>query len=98
MLQWILDPNVAGSKALAENTQSAEQVAKVQGFFTAGLEATDPADRSKVYADLQQYLIDEVITVPLNERVQYAGLGKNVHGFQFTSESFTNFYNTWLDQ
>ncbi len=96
VLQWILDAKVAGSVALAKNTQTTEQAAKVTELFTAGVTGADDASRAKTYADLQQYLLDQVITIPVFERVQYAGLGKSVRGFQFTSESFGNYYNAWL--
>jgi len=41
------------------------------------------SETTKAYADLQDYLIEQGITIPLNERVQKAGVSSHVHGFAF---------------
>jgi peptide/nickel transport system substrate-binding protein len=97
VLQWILDPAISGSKALAQNSQTPAEAAKVKALFTAGIVETDAAKRAKVYAQLQQYLVAQGISLPVFERVQQAGFSPKVHGFRYTSESFGSFYDVWLD-
>ncbi len=96
VLQWILDASVSGSKALAVNSQSPAASARVKKLFTDGIEQTDETKRAKIYATLQSYLVTEGISFPVFERVQLAGVSKQVHGFRYTSEAFGSFYDTWL--
>ena len=97
VLQWILDPAISGSKALAQNSQTPAEAAKVKALFTAGITQTDETKRAKVYAQLQQYLVAQGISFPIFERVQQAGFSPKVHGFRYTSEAFGSFYDVWLD-
>ncbi|MBM2614285.1 ABC transporter substrate-binding protein [Actinoplanes sp. LDG1-06] len=87
-LQFILNPDVANSKALAQRSASAAGVKQIQTLFAKALETTDEKQTGQAYADLQDYLIDEGVTIPLFERVQNAGVSDKVQGFAFTSESF----------
>ncbi|ONH25958.1 ABC transporter substrate-binding protein [Pseudofrankia asymbiotica] len=96
-LQFILNPDVANSKALANRSASPEVIAHLQGLFKQALQTTDEAQISKAYADLQDYLIDEGISFPLFERVQMAGVSSHLHGFAFTSESFLRLNDVWKD-
>lgn len=97
VLQWILDADTAGSKALARNSQSPAAAAKVKSLFSAGIQQTDEAKRAAVYADLQDELVSQNISFPVAERVQLVGLSPKVQGFRFTSESFGSFYDVWLN-
>jgi peptide/nickel transport system substrate-binding protein len=87
-LQYIINPDVANSKALAERSARPAQITAIQGLFTKALQTTNPKQTRQAYADLQNYLIDQGVTFPLFERVQKAGVSSHVHGFAFTSESF----------
>jgi peptide/nickel transport system substrate-binding protein len=87
-LQYIINPDVANSKALAERSAPPAQITAIQGLFTKALQTTNPKQTRQAYADLQNYLIDQGVTFPLFERVQKAGVSSHVHGFAFTSESF----------
>ncbi len=97
VLQWILDPAISGSKALAQNSQTPAVAAKVQRLFAAGTKETDEARRAKIYADLQSTLVQDGVSFPVFERVQRVGLSPKVHGFRYTSEAFGSFYDVWLD-
>ncbi len=97
-LQYILDPDMANSKALAENATDAETKREIKRLFAQATRTTDAAQTQKAYADLQSLLIDKGVTFPVFERVQYAGVGKNVHGFAFTSESFLKLNDVWKQQ
>ncbi|WP_433833132.1 ABC transporter substrate-binding protein [Actinoplanes sp. CA-015351] len=96
-LQFILNPDVANSKALARQASTPDAVTKVQDLFAKALQTTDEKQTTAAYEELQDYLIDEGITLPLNERVQKAGLSEKVHGFAFTSESFIKLNDVWKD-
>jgi peptide/nickel transport system substrate-binding protein len=96
-LQFILNPEVANSKALARQSAPAAQVTQVQALFKKAIQTTDAKQTGQAYADLQDYLIDQGITFPLNERVQKVGVSDHVHGFAFTSESFLKLNDVWKD-
>ena len=71
---------------------------QVKALFTQAIQTTDQAQSQKAYADLQTLLIDDGITFPVFERVQYAGVRNDVHGFAFTSESFLKLADVWKTQ
>jgi peptide/nickel transport system substrate-binding protein len=87
-LQFILNPEVANSKALATRSASPADTTQLQTLFSQALQTTSAAQTAQAYANLQSYLIDQGIAFPLFERVQEAGVSSHVHGFAFTSESF----------
>ncbi|BCY11827.1 ABC transporter substrate-binding protein [Actinoplanes sp. L3-i22] len=87
-LQFILNPEVANSKALATNATTPDVTKKIQDLFAKALQTTDEKQTEQTYAELQDYLVDQGVTIPLFERLQKAGVSSKVHGFAFTSESF----------
>lgn len=95
VLAWILDERYAGSKALAQFSQTPETAASLQQLFDAGVQETDPAERAAHYATIQDLLISDGVSFPIFERVQYAATAPDVHGFRFTSESFLSYYDIW---
>ncbi len=94
-LQYILNPAVANSKALANRSASPADIAQIQKLFAEAIQTTNATQTQQAYAELQAYLIDEGITFPLYERVQQAGVSSKVHGFAFTSESFLKLNDVW---
>ena len=96
-LQFIINPDVANSKALANRIAAPTVITGIQALFAQAIETTDQAQTEKAYADLQSALIDQGITFPLYERVQKAGVSAKVHGFAFTSESFLKLNDVWKD-
>jgi peptide/nickel transport system substrate-binding protein len=96
-LQYIINPDVANSKALATNSASPEVTAHIKDLFAQALQTTDESQVAKAYGDLQDYLIDEGVSFPLFERVQEAGVSGHIHGFAFTSESFLKLGGVWKD-
>lgn len=93
-LQFILNPDVANSKGLANRAAPPATVTQVKALFAKAIESSEPAP---AYAELQDFLVDQGITIPLFERVQKAGIGKKVHGFAYTSESFLKLNDVWKD-
>jgi peptide/nickel transport system substrate-binding protein len=96
-LQFILNPEVANSKALATRSADPAETKAIQALFAKAVQTTDPKQTGQAYADLQDYLVDQAVTIPLYERVQKAAVGKHVHGFAFTSESFLRLNDVWKD-
>jgi peptide/nickel transport system substrate-binding protein len=96
-LQFILNPDVANSKALAKSAAQPAQTAQIQALFAKAVQSTDDATSKQAYADLQDFLIDQGVTLPLFERVQKVGVSSHVHGFAFTSESFLKLNDVWKD-
>lgn len=87
-LQFILNPEVSNSKALAINATTPDVTKKIQELFAKALQTTDKTQTGQAYAELQDYLVDQGVTIPLFERLQKVGVSSKVHGFAFTSESF----------
>ncbi|MFI5934710.1 ABC transporter substrate-binding protein [Actinoplanes sp. NPDC051494] len=96
-LQFIINPDVANSKALAQRVASPAETTAIQALFAKAIQTTDGKQTTQAYADLQDYLIDNAITFPLFERLQTAGVSDKVHGFAFTSESFLKLNDTWKE-
>lgn len=94
-LQFIINPDVANSKALAQRVASPAETTQIQALFAKAIQTTDEKQSAQAYADLQDYLIDNAITFPLFERLQNAGISDKVHGFAFTSESFLKLNDVW---
>lgn len=98
VIQWIIDPRYAGSKAQAVNNFTAEQATQVQALLDEGTATIDTDARAAVYAELQDYLVDNALVFPFAERVQTVGVSSAVHGFRFTSEAFGDFAGVWLQK
>jgi peptide/nickel transport system substrate-binding protein len=96
-LQFIINPDVANSKALARRVAAPDVVTRTQALFTKAIQTTDEKQTGQAYGELQDYLIDQGVTIPLFERVQKAGVSSGVHGFAFTSESFLKLNDVWKD-
>ncbi|WP_205783859.1 ABC transporter substrate-binding protein [Microbacterium sp. 10M-3C3] len=95
VLQWIIDDRYASSKAFAQNAADPETAAQIQSLFDAGITDIDQEARTDAYARLQALLVDDGVTFPVFERVQYAATAPSVQGFRFTSESFLSYYDIW---
>lgn len=98
VIQWIIDSRYAGSKAQAVNNFTPEQATEVQSILDEGASTIDTDARAKVYDELQDYLIDNALVFPVFERVQLAGVSSDVHGFRYTSESFGDFADVWVQK
>ncbi|MBD1551253.1 ABC transporter substrate-binding protein [Pseudomonas typographi] len=88
VLQTILDPRTANSSTLATNTYTAEVLPRAQVLFDAGLGATDDAQRSVAYGQLQDLLVDQGSAIPVYERLWQAATSPRVKHFKWTAEGF----------
>lgn len=98
VIQWIIDARYASSKAFANGVATPETAAEIQSLFDEGLTATTAEGQKAAYDALQKVLVDEGVTFPIFERVQYAATAPGVHGFRFTSESFLSYYDIWKSE
>ncbi|WP_277961259.1 ABC transporter substrate-binding protein [Pseudomonas sp. RIT-To-2] len=88
VLQTILDPRSAISPTMATNTYPPAILGHAQGLFDAGLTATASDQRAKAYGDLQDFLIDQSVAIPVFERVWQAATAPRVHNFRWSAEGF----------
>jgi peptide/nickel transport system substrate-binding protein len=95
-LQFILNDQLANSKAMARALQKPDTAAAIRDLLNSAGQATDESRRKQLYTDLQSRLIDSGVGLPLFERVQYAGFRNKVNGFRFTSESFLTLNDVWI--
>ncbi len=98
VIQWIIDARYASSKAFANAVATPDTAAEIQALFDEGLTATTVEGQRDAYDALQKLLVDEGVTFPVFERVQYAATAPEVHGFRFTSESFLSYYDIWKSE
>jgi peptide/nickel transport system substrate-binding protein len=94
VLGTIFDLDVVKSPPGAAS-QDAATHKRASTLFAQGLSTTDKTKRDAVYANLQSYFLDQVIAVPVFERVQVIGLSSKIQGFAWTSESFLRANDIW---
>jgi len=97
-LRSIILPGYATLPGLAKAVTAGDRSAatQIQALFTEATNTTDTSVTASAYGQLQDELIDQGLAFPLLERVQYAGVGPKVHGFQFTEESFLDAHSIWI--
>jgi peptide/nickel transport system substrate-binding protein len=94
ILASVLDVTIAIAPP-GSQSQDPQTAAHVSDLFAQGLSTTDDDARNKVYAQLQQYILDQAVGIPLYERLQVSGLSGAVQGFAWTSESFLRANDIW---
>jgi peptide/nickel transport system substrate-binding protein len=94
MASWFDSHLLTTPPASLEASSSAE-AAKVQAYFAKGLKTVNSKQRYKIYNELQEYIIQQALGIPVYQRRQYAGVAKGVHGFAFTSASLLRVNDIW---
>jgi peptide/nickel transport system substrate-binding protein len=94
VLASLLDLSVVKS-APGKNTQDATTAKQVSAYFAQGLATTDTTERDAAYADLQKYVIEQGVALPIYERLQVSGLSSKLHDFAWTSEGFLRANDLW---
>lgn len=59
-------------------------------------ETLDPAARDQVYQDLQKYIVDQAIWVPLWIDQYTEAYDKSIQGAQFHPDAYTVYFDAWL--
>ena len=80
---------------LAKN-KTAEQKAHLDTLFDKARVTLDTAERNSIYQQIQQYIEDNYIVIPIFQRQQDAALSPKVHDVRFTADSFPDYSGTWL--
>ncbi|MEZ3159586.1 ABC transporter substrate-binding protein [Microbacterium sp. BWT-B31] len=63
-------------------------------LFAAQQAATDPAERSEIWAQIQEIVFDNGLAVPLFEGTQLSGVSANVTGPRYDFKAMITFYDT----
>ncbi|HEV2638653.1 MAG TPA: ABC transporter substrate-binding protein [Actinocrinis sp.] len=94
VLASVLDLSVVKS-APGKNTQDAATAQQVSAYFAQGLATVDVTKRDAAYAELQKYVIEQGVAIPVYERLQVSALSSKLHGFAWTSEGFIRANDLW---
>jgi peptide/nickel transport system substrate-binding protein len=62
-----------------------------------GRTATDPAERAEVYAELQTYVMDNALILPLWDNSWITLAAPTVQGLVFDLEARPLLYNVWVE-
>ena len=103
------DPDVIKSQYHPQNRNVLQQLGgvsdKVQSFRDDTLNgllegiasATDPEERLRIVAEVQNYVIDQAYAIPIFEEPQVFAAAPNVQGFAFDAVARPSFYRVWKD-
>ncbi|KFI81679.1 ABC transporter substrate-binding protein [Bifidobacterium psychraerophilum] len=97
-INTLLDTRYATFKALTGNTQTDADRKYLEAAFDKGTTQTNADERTATYQDIQKYISDNSILIPVFERVQDAGISSKVKGIRFTAESFSDYSGASLDK
>ncbi|GAB2735976.1 TIGR04028 family ABC transporter substrate-binding protein [Arthrobacter bambusae] len=104
------DPDVIKSQFYPANRDALLQKGgtsqKVKSFVDSKLNAlleaetaqTDPAQRLKDVADVQNHLIDQALIIPIFEEPQVFAYAPYLHGLNFEAVGRPSLYGVWLDK
>ena len=73
-----------------------EQKAHLATLFDKARVTLDTAERNRVYQEIQRYIEDNRIVIPVFQRQQDVALSSKVHDVRFTADSFPDYSGTWL--
>ncbi len=62
-----------------------------------GRTATDPAEREEVYAEIQRYVMDNALILPIWDNAWITLTAPNVQGLRFDLEGRPLLYNVWVE-
>jgi peptide/nickel transport system substrate-binding protein len=67
-------------------------------LLEAGRTTVDPAERARIYEDVQKLLITQAVTIPLVHPNEIFAYRSNVHGFAIDPRSYMWLYDVWIEQ
>ena len=62
-----------------------------------GRSTIDPTERAAVYAEMQQYVSDLALWVPLWSDQFFVAFSKSIHNANFHPDNYTVFFDAWID-
>ncbi len=66
-------------------------------LIIAGRSAVDLEERAGIYAEIQQYIIDLALWVPLWIDEYYVGFNKSLHNATFNADNRAELFDAWID-
>lgn len=66
-------------------------------LIAAGRSAVDLQERAAVYAEMQQYIVDLALWVPLWIDEYYVGFNKAIHNASFHPDNYTVYFDAWVE-
>lgn len=103
------DPDVIKSQYHPENRNVLQQLGGVSdkvrsfrddtlnGLLEGIASATDPAERLRLVAEVQEYVIDQAYAIPMFEEPQVFAAAPNVRGFAVDAVARPSFHRVWKD-
>ena len=95
-LNRVLDLRYSSWKDETRNIATEEQHAQLAQLFDRGTYELDPVKRRETYRQVQQFLSDNYILIPVYERLQDYAASSRVQGIRFTAEAFGDFSGAWI--
>ncbi|WP_158224200.1 ABC transporter substrate-binding protein [Micromonospora wenchangensis] len=65
-------------------------------LLTGGVSTLDQAERTRLYADAQRYVVDNAISLPVYVPTSLVGVTRDVHGIEFGAGAYPLFYDAWI--
>src|SRR5262249_55506263 len=69
----------------------------LDALIMKGRTTTDLEARAKVYEDLQKYILDQALWVPLWIDQYTDAYNKRIHDAQFHPDAYTVYFDAWVD-
>jgi ABC-type transport system substrate-binding protein len=70
---------------------------KLDELIDLGRSTLDPEARMKVYEDLQKYIVDLALWVPLWVETINAAYNTRLHNAQMHPDVYVNYFDAWVD-
>ena len=70
----------------------------LDGLLATQAATVDPAERAKVTAEIQRYVIDNGWGIPIVDRAWTYGIAPSSHGLRLDAETKLVFYDAWVQQ
>ena len=65
-------------------------------LLTGGVSTLDQAERTRLYAEAQRYVVDNAISLPVYVPTSLVGVARQVHGIEFGAGAYPLFYGAWI--
>lgn len=69
---------------------------QIDTWLEQAVTTTDPAIRAARYGEIQKYLVEHALTLPMYVPTYLIGAEKKVHGVTFEAAAYPLFYDAWL--
>jgi peptide/nickel transport system substrate-binding protein len=97
------DPHILRSSFHSSNADGGFNWAKIRdreldALLDAGMRATDPEERLRIYAEVQQRIMAQALIIPVRDYVNLNGVSSRVKGLRYDTQGwFPMLYDVKLD-